>query len=42
MLLSFLVAGLIGQAVTKRRYTIQDSAVSNPDAYIGIYQKLSV
>jgi 5-methylcytosine-specific restriction protein B len=27
---------------TKRRYVIQASALSNPDAYIGIYQKLSV
>jgi len=27
---------------TKRRYVKQDSALSNPDAYIGIYQKLSV
>ena len=27
---------------TKRRYILQASALSNPDAYIGIYQKLSV
>jgi len=27
---------------TKRRYVIQASALSNPDTYIGIYQKLSV
>jgi 5-methylcytosine-specific restriction protein B len=27
---------------TKRRYVKQDSALSNPDAYIGIYQKPSV
>ncbi len=27
---------------TKHRYTVQDAAFSNPDAYIGIYQTLSV
>lgn len=27
--------------VTKRRYTVQDAAFSNPDAYIGIYETLS-
>jgi 5-methylcytosine-specific restriction enzyme B len=27
---------------TKRRYAVQDAAFSNPDAYIGIYQTLSV
>lgn len=26
---------------TKRRYSVQDAAFSNPDAYIGIYQTLS-
>ena len=26
---------------TKRRYTVQGAAFSNPDAYIGIYQTLS-
>ena len=26
---------------TKRRYSVQEAAFSNPDAYIGIYQTLS-
>lgn len=27
--------------VTRRRYTVQDAALSNPDTYIGIYENLS-